>query len=259
MRARLSVAGSSSAVPRPGRANSGYLFRADRTTIAVDLGSGALSRARELVNIAELDAVVISHMHADHFFDLIPLRYALRYEISRAPLPVYLPPGGIDVLKAIARPLKDASDFFDNVLQLHEYAAGTPVSINDVTISFAPTVHYIPAYAMRLESQSGILGFSADTAPCENVVRLVRDADVFLCESALGSDGEEDAADRGHLNAREAGELAQKASVLHLVLTHYDATANPVDMRDAAAKVFSGPITVADDGVEIVLRRDGAN
>jgi ribonuclease BN (tRNA processing enzyme) len=106
---------------------------------------------------------------------------------------------------------------------------------------------------MRLESPSGVLGFSADTAPCEAVSDLVRNADVFLCEAALGSDGEEEDGDRGHLNAREAGDLAAKAGVKHLVLTHYDSRANAVDMRDAAAREFSGPITVADDGVEIAL------
>jgi ribonuclease BN (tRNA processing enzyme) len=208
---------------------------------------------REAIDLAQLDAVFISHMHADHFFDLIPLRYALRYEVERSPLPVYLPPGGIDVLKAVARPLKDTGDFFNPLFDLHEYSVDGPVAIGDIRARFAPTVHYIPAYAMRLESPSGVLGFSADTAPCEAVSDLVRNADVFLCEAALGSDGEEDKSDRGHLNAREAGNLAAEAGVRHLVLTHYDARANAVDMRDAAARAFSGPITVADDGVEIAL------
>jgi ribonuclease BN (tRNA processing enzyme) len=252
--ARLYIAGSSSAVPRPGRANSGYLLRAPDCAIAIDLGSGALARLREAIEIQDLTAVVISHMHADHFIDLIALRYALRYELERSgPLPVYLPPGAISVLSQVVRPLKETDNFFGGVFDLHEYNPGEPLALGGCSLRFAKTVHYIPAYAMRVGTRSGVLGFSADTAPCDAVAELVRSADLFLCEAALGARGAEDG-ERGHLNAREAGEMAERARVKHLVLTHYSAAASPVDMHDAAASAYSGAITIADDGLELPLR-----
>jgi ribonuclease BN (tRNA processing enzyme) len=192
-------------------------------------------------------------MHADHFFDLVPLRYALRYEMKRSkPLPVYLPPGGIRIARTIGRPLNEDTDFYDGVLDLREYSAEETLRTGGYTVRFAPTVHYIPAYAMRIEIGAIVFGYSADTAPCDAVPQLVREADVFLCESALGASGSERGR-RGHLNAREAGELARRANVRHLLLTHYSAKADAGALRAAAARAYDGRITVADDGMEIAL------
>ena len=87
---RLTIAGSSSSIPRPDRACSSYLVDDGETSIVLDLGTGAFSNLRRYVDYDRLGAVVISHMHADHFIDLIPLRYALRYGPRRrsAKLPV---------------------------------------------------------------------------------------------------------------------------------------------------------------------------
>lgn len=250
---RLYVAGSSSAVPRPGRANSGYILRTPGCTLALDFGTGVFSRVRQYVEPPELDALVISHMHADHFFDIVPLRYALRYEMQRAiPLPVYLPPDGIAIAQTIGSPLKETADFYDGVLDLREYAADRELHVGDCTIRFAQTVHYVPAYAMRIETGHGVVAYSADTAPCDGVAQLIEGADLFLCETALGAHGVE-RGERGHLNAREAGELARAAQVRHLVLTHYGSNAKPDALRSAAEEVFSGAITVADDGMELAL------
>lgn len=251
--AHLYIAGSSSAVPRPGRANSGYLLQSAECNIAIDFGSGVLSRMRQTIEPTQLDAIVISHMHADHFFDLVPLRYALKYEMQRAaPLTVYLPPGGIAAARAIGKPLKDEGDFYDGVLDLREYDPAQTLEIGGCRVRFAKTVHYVDAYAMRVETPTGALGFSADTAPCEAVVELVRRADVFLCEASLGPSGRE-RGERGHSNAHEAGQMASDAGVGHLALTHYSARANPVELRSAAAAIFDGPVTVVDDGVTIPL------
>lgn len=249
----LYIAGSSSAVPRPGRANSGYLLRAGGVALAIDFGTGAFSRLREKIDPAALDAIVVSHMHADHFFDIVPMRYALRYEMERGePLPVYLPPGGIGVINTIGNPLKESDDFYDGVFRMREYDAAGTLRIGDCSIRFAPTVHYIPAYAMRIETPSGVFAYSADTAPCDAVARLAAGADLFLCESSLGASGTENG-QRGHVNASEAGEIAQSAGVKHLVLTHYSAKTNADALKAAAQKTFSGRVSVADDGMEFTL------
>lgn len=202
----------------------------------------------------DLDAIVISHMHADHFIDLIQLRYALKYELKRAErLPVYLPPAGILTLTHVAHPLKETPDFFGEVFDLQEYAPGSRLEIGDCTISFAPTQHYIPAYALRAESPSGTFVYSSDTALCETVPELARGADLFLCEAALGPFGVETGSVKGHSSAKDAGEMAASAGVKHLVLTHYGTAADPVEMLAAARAAFEGEITVADDGLDVPL------
>ena len=106
---RLIVAGSSSSVPRPDRACSSYLIEDGESSVVFDLGSGSLANLRRYVDYDRVGAIVISHMHADHFLDLIPLRYALRYgsRQRKAKLPIYLPPGGLATLKRLVSAFAD--------------------------------------------------------------------------------------------------------------------------------------------------------
>lgn len=251
---RLAVLGSSSAVPRPGRANSGYLLLTERTALVLDLGTGAFSRLRSVADASQIDAVLISHMHADHFLDLVPLRYAMKYEIKRqAPLPVYLPPQGRTALEEVVHPFGQDGSFFEGIIDIGAYAEDTLLSIGDCRISFYATRHYIPAYAMRVETPGGVFAFSADSAPCEALAKAAKGARMFLCEAALGPRGSE-RGKRGHLSAAEAGKIGADAGVEHLVLTHYGARADLAELRAAAAETFAGRITVADDGMELALQ-----
>ena len=78
-------------MPRPGGASSSYLVRSDATAVLLDFGTGAFANLLLVLDPSRVDAIVVSHMHADHFFDLVPLRYALKYG-SRSPgrlLPVW--------------------------------------------------------------------------------------------------------------------------------------------------------------------------
>jgi ribonuclease BN (tRNA processing enzyme) len=199
-----------------------------------------------LQDLATIDAVLISHMHADHFFDLVPLRYALKYQVQRrTALPVLIPPGGMKTLHSIVSPFAKGGSFFDGIMKITEYPPNRPLHIGDAGITLAKTRHYIDAYAMRV-------GSGDRAAPEQRVVELARDADLFLCEAALGATGEERGR-RGHCNAKEAAAMAAQAGVKHLVLTHYPAGVRPSDVKRAARSAFSGEITMADDGMQIAL------
>jgi ribonuclease BN (tRNA processing enzyme) len=252
----LLIVGSSSAVPRPNRANSSYLLRSENLALAIELGSGALSKLLAAQDVTALDALLVSHMHADHFFDIVPLRYALKYEMRRErALQAYLPPGGRRKLASVVAPFAKNGSFFDGVMDVAEYLPASGLRIGDARISFAKTRHYIDAYAMRIQLPGSTFAFSSDTAPVQNVIDLVRGADLFLCECALGADGRESGS-RGHSNAKEAGAMAQAAGVKHLVLTHYSASSRAADLKQAAKSAFNGKITVADDGMELVVKEE---
>ncbi len=249
----LHIVGSSSAVPRPNGACSSYLVRSKTLAIALDLGSGALGKLLVTQSPANLDAIVISHMHADHFFDLVPLRYALKYAITRSRrLPVFLPPRGTKTLRSVVAPFAKTGSFFEEVVDVREYDPAKTLRIGHARIRFAKTRHYIAAYAMRIEVDGDTVAFSADTAPAESVVQLARGSGVFLCESGLGAEGIERGR-RGHSNASEAGDMAQNAGARHLVLTHYPTGCKAAQLLRAARRTFSGPVTVAEDGLEIPL------
>jgi ribonuclease BN (tRNA processing enzyme) len=253
---RVRIVGSSSSLPRPGRACSCYLVRTNGVKLLLDLGPGALAKLLETLQYDELDAVVISHMHPDHFLDLVPLRYCLRYGTHepRAPLPVWLPPGARTRLFSLSAALESDGDemFFDGVLDLLEYDPSEELRIGDVALTFAKTVHYIDAYAMRLEHAGKCLCYSADTAPSENVVALARDADLFLCEVTVGL-GVERGPARGHLSAVEAAAMAQRARARRLALTHYGAGCLAIALEEAARTEYHGPCVVVDDGTDFDL------
>ncbi len=246
---RLHVVGSSASVPRPGRACSCYLLRTREATLLFDLGSGALANLHETIEYSDLDAVLISHMHADHFLDLIPLRYGLKYGplMREDRMPLWLPPGGEAMLRklcsAFAREGK--GDFLNEVFDVKEYDPKRPLEVGDVRVTFRKTVHYIDAYAMRAERSGASIVYSADTAPCDEVVEHAKNCSLFLCEASLGL-GEE-IAPRGHSSAAEAGHMARLAGAHRLVLTHYGSEYAPRELEEAGQEAFGGPCAVVDD------------
>jgi ribonuclease BN (tRNA processing enzyme) len=206
------------------------------------------------MDYAALDAVVITHMHADHFLDLIPLRYGLTYgpSLRPAPLPVWLPAGGSVVLQRVCEGFarEGRSDFL-STFDIREYDESSSLTVGEIGLRFARVRHYIEAFAVRVESAGATLTYSGDTAPCDELVGLARGVDLFLCEAALGTGGED--APRGHLCAREAGEIATAARVRALALTHYPAECAAEHLRTHATEAFDGPVTIVDDGFEVAL------
>jgi ribonuclease BN (tRNA processing enzyme) len=185
----VTVLGSSSSIPRPARASSSYLVRAAQTSVVLDLGTGAFSNLRRYLAADGLDAVVVSHMHPDHFIDLIPLRYALRYgpRSNRRRVSLYLPPQGELVLRrmvAAFAPEAD-SDFLADVYDVREYDPDAALEIGAVRVRFAPTAHYIPTFAIRCDVEGASVAYSADTAPAAAVATLAAGSDLFLCEATL--------------------------------------------------------------------------
>ena len=194
-------------------------------------------------------------MHADHFIDLIPLRYALRYGVRRRreKLPLYLPPDGLTMLKTLVSAFADeGGEFITDVYDVHEYDPSKPLRLGSARIRFAHTAHYIPAFAMRWEAGGNVVTYSADTAPDDRVIALARESDVFLCEATL-LHGETEHGMRGHCTAEEAADMARHAGVKKLILTHYGDESTRRDLDEAARAVFDGDVLVADDHHVIVL------
>jgi ribonuclease BN (tRNA processing enzyme) len=248
---RVTVAGSSCSVPRVDRACSAYLIEDGEFAFSLDFGTGAFANMRRYVDYDKLDAVVISHMHADHFLDLIPLRYAVRYGSKKRThrLPVWMPPGGIAMLRSITNAFANEGngDFLDEAFDLREFDPAQPLPIGHGRLRFAPTTHYITSFAIRYERNGTSITYSADTAPDQRVVELARGTDLFLCEATLLADEQEHGGIRGHSSSKDAGQMAADAGVARLVLTHYSQDATSHDLEDGAKTIYKGDIVVADD------------
>jgi ribonuclease BN (tRNA processing enzyme) len=113
------------------------------------------------------------------------------------------------------------------------------------------------SHAMRVQSSSGaVLTFSSDVAPCAQLIEAARDADLFMCESAMLEAAQDDAnpALRGHMSAAEAGAAAKQAGAKRLLITHYRSSPK----RDAhhlaaAGATFGGPVELAREGQTYVV------
>ncbi|HKU81800.1 MAG TPA: MBL fold metallo-hydrolase [Candidatus Tumulicola sp.] len=249
---QLRAIGSSSSVPRPGRACSSYLVRDGASAVVLDLGSGAFGKLRAALDYPSIDAVAVSHMHADHFLDLIPLRYGMTYGPFRRErrLPLFLPPGGETRLRELCRAFdrEGKGDFLDGVYDVAEYDPGAALEIGTIRLTFAPARHFIEAYAIRAQTTTASVTYSGDTSPCDSIVECARGSDLFLCEATLGTGTE--TGERGHCSAAEAGTMARSAGVARLALTHYGGQEDPPALRRAARAEFGGDVTVVDDGLE---------
>jgi ribonuclease BN (tRNA processing enzyme) len=248
---RVTVAGSSCSIPRIGKACSAYLVEDDGFRFSLDFGTGAFANIRQYADYDALDAVVISHMHADHFLDLIPLRYAIKYGPRRrqAPLPVWVPPGAEAMLRTMASAFEreDGDDFLDAAFDVREFDPAKPLPMGDGALRFCLTTHYIEAYAIRYDRNGTSVTYSADTAPDARVVALARETNLFVCEATLLAGAEEAGGVRGHSSAADAARMASEAGCERLALTHYSEDARQADLDGGARPLFAGEIIVADD------------
>lgn len=254
---RMTVLGGSAAWPNPGQGCSSYLFSTDGTRVVVDCGPATLIELRKHVDYHTIDAIVISHCHSDHMLDLVPYRYGLRYGPNRSVrrIPLWLPPGGPAFLARLAEALgssEGAATFWTDVFDVHEYDPRAKLDLNAMTVTFTPTQHYIDCYAMRLESRGGRrLFYSADTGSIDPLVDPARDCAVALIEATIDvhDDGPVDL--RGHITPEQAGELACRARVGHLVLTHLWSERPESALLAAVRTTYGGPVTIAKPGLTI--------
>ena len=241
----LTVLGCSGTFPGPESPCSGYLVEHDGFRLVLDLGAGALGALQRHVDLLDVDAVYVSHLHADHCIDLVAYSYARRFHPKGVPptLPVYGPEGTAQrICGAFEEPpqmgLLDVYDF-------REVPVGEQ-TIGPFTVRTVRTNHPIECHALRIEAGGRSLTYSGDTGVCDDLVELARGTDLFLCEASWphGPDNPPGV----HLSGREAGEHAQRAEVGRLMLTHLVAFSDPEVIVEEARAAFDGSVERAECG-----------
>ncbi|HEX6507819.1 MAG TPA: MBL fold metallo-hydrolase [Chloroflexota bacterium] len=245
---QLRIVGASPAYPNPGEACSAYLVETDRARILLECGHGSVGVLRTMTDLTELSAIIISHMHPDHYFDLVPLKYLDQFVSHRSsPLPLHLPPDGESVLRSLGESAGLPEDFFSS-FDVIEYDPDSPLVIGDVALRFAPTRHFISGYAMRFRSEDGEkdLFYSSDTGWDDPLVTFARGAALGLVEATHANGLDEDV-DGGHLSPRLAGRFAREAEMRRLVLTHFP---SPLATRveSEAQQAFGRQVELAREG-----------
>jgi ribonuclease BN (tRNA processing enzyme) len=232
---RVHVVGCSPAWPNPGGAQSGYLVEEDGRRLLLDCGPGVLPRLRRLEAWPRVDAIVITHFHLDHWGDVVPWAFGGLFGAGReveAP-ELWLPRGGSETLHGL-----DPVLYANAILELfpvHEYEEKTPFSAAGFDLVAYRLLHYaVETYGLRVSDGERTLAYSADSAPCDGLVELARDADLFLCEATLA---QPEQGIRGHLTANEALDAFAESGAHRFVVIHRP---DELPLPDGVERAYDG-------------------
>ncbi|MEG9248686.1 MBL fold metallo-hydrolase [Arthrobacter sp. Soc17.1.1.1] len=264
---KLTIVGCSGSFPGPQSPASCYLLSAEwegRTwRILLDLGNGSLGALQRYMDLREIDAVFLSHLHPDHCMDLCGLHVAVHWDPSGWGLPripVWGPAATADRMASAYGLELDPGMHEDFDFRSWEDRSG--VSVGPFTITPYRVLHPIEeAYALRVEvteadgqggSRPHVLTYSGDTDACDGLVDAAKDADVFLCEAAF-HEGRDDAITGVHLTGKRAGDVATRASAKRLLLTHLPVWNDANVAVSEARESYEGHLAVAVAGVSYTV------
>jgi ribonuclease BN (tRNA processing enzyme) len=245
---RLTVVGSASAwTRRPGHASSCYLIEDGDRAIVLDMGQGAFAELSRYRDPASLDAVMASHLHPDHFVDLVPLRHYLKYEAEQTQrIEIH---GPAELAARLDGLFADRG--FLGAVRVVSLGPGTR-EVAGFTVEAAHVTHIPDSYAFRVsKSDRPGLVYSGDCGVADDLLPLIRPGDVLLCEAAYGA---APAADPIHLNAAAAASVAARGGAARLLLTHLHDRADRAAAAKVASEVFAAKVDFAEPGMQVDIR-----
>ncbi len=248
---KVTVLGSAGSHPGNGRACSSYLISADDHHLLLDCGNGSVANLMDAVDPADIDAVIISHLHPDHFVDLYGLHYALRFHRDGAKkVDVHAPAGARELMTSLL--LGDAGESFTRHLPLHVVAAGDLLDIGPFDVELFAANHPIETVASRVTVDGRIVAFSGDSGRTDELIACADSADLFICDSTWVS---RDAPfpEGVHMTGTEAGQHASAAGAERLMVTHVFPQREPEQAAADAETVYDGYVWVAVDREEYEL------
>ncbi len=252
---KLTIVGCAGSFPSKDSPASCYLLEAPfegRTyRLLIDLGSGSLGNLQRFCDLRDIDAIAISHMHADHCFDLSGLHVISKYHPQGAyrQIPLYAPPAS----RAQMAMIYGIDDEVDVVPQfaLNDWASDETVQLGPFEVTPRQVVHPIAAYGMRISAGGRTLVYSADTGPTEMLVDFVRGADVFLCEASFVESATNPP--ELHLTGAEAGHYAKAGGVGRLLVTHIPAWTDRAEVESDVKSTWDGPYDLVTAGEQYVI------
>ena len=240
---RLTVIGCRGGSPKKNEACSGYLLEAEEMRLLLDCGSGVLGVLQNVAEVTEINHIILSHYHYDHFSDAGSAVYArlvnMQLGNTTEKLHLYAP--------------KD--DLFFNTLEMPPYSEVQEINesrvceIGPFQIRFLKTKHPIECYAMKVAVGGKILVYTADTAYLEGLVEFAQNADILIAECSLysGISGEK----AGHMNSLEVARLARDAGVKQLIYTHLPIYGNCDELKQDILQIYDGAVTKAEKLLEM--------
>ncbi len=247
---RLTVIGCSGSFPGPDSPASSYLLEQQGFRLLIDLGNGALGPLQRHTRLAGINAICLSHLHADHCLDLCGYWVAQTYapDGPGPRIPVFGPAG-------TAHRMAQAYGLDEHPGMTHAFDFGTlhpgTREIGPFRVTLAHMNHPVETFGFRIEAGGRAIAYSADTGPTAALTGLARGADLMLCEASfLAGPGLPEGV---HLTAGQAAQHAAQAGAGHLVLTHLVPWNDRERSRAEAAAAFGGQLSLATSGLVIDL------
>lgn len=210
----LTILGNSGTCPIKDGACSSYLLEIDGIKLLIDMGNGSITKLQHKCNLEEIDSVIISHLHFDHFADLVPYKYALE---TKKEMGAQIKP---KLLMIPEVPL-----WLNEILEQNEIFYIKTISDDvrthkdNIEIIFKKVPHLIDSFAICIKNGNSKFVYSSDSGDCDEIVEIAKDADLFLCEATLLEKDYKGL--KHHLTAAKAAKIAAKANVKRLLLTHF--------------------------------------
>jgi ribonuclease BN (tRNA processing enzyme) len=246
----LDVVGAGPAyTDRLGASGASYLLRADGTNLLLDLGQGSFPRLASLLPPEALDAIVVSHLHPDHFVDLVALRHYLRFEREPARVRVIGPAGLGDRLDA----LHGEPGFSAASLDVEAVAEGT-FRVGAFTVRAGPVTHTQSSFGYRVsvggDDAIGLV-YTGDCGRATDVDPLAEPGDVLLTEVSFGPGPVPPGAQ--HLDAPAVGALATRIRASRVLLTHLQMGFDRGETVATVCERYDGPVVLVEPGYETTI------
>lgn len=232
---------------RDGASGSAYLLRLGEEFLLLDLGQGSFPRLFRHLDPSALLGVVVSHLHPDHFIDLVPLRHYLRYEFDPPRrVTVYGPTGLADRLDR----LHAVPGFTAEALDTVDLGAGRR-TVGPLELESSLVLHTDESYAFRVAPLAApdapALVYSGDCGRAEDLEPLLRRGDVLLTEVSFGPGPVVQGAH--HLDGPAIGRLAVRCEVGRVLLTHIQMGFDPAaTVRSVHEAGYDGPVEMVWPG-----------
>lgn len=246
---KLTIIGCAGSFPAPDTPCSAYLVEAEGYRLLIDFGTGSLGELQKHVDPHLIDAVIVTHLHADHFFDACGYAVMRRYapQAPKHPVPLYGPTGvGQRIVAAYGGQGELCHPSLHDVYDFRELQPGS-FSLGPLSITVDRVAHPVETYGVRVDHAGSSLAYTSDSGPCQALESLGAHCDVLLAEASYleGRDNPKDV----HLTGKEAGEYATKTGAERLLLTHL---VEPWGSRERtlaeARAAYTGPVEVVEPG-----------
>lgn len=247
---KVTIIGRWGAYPAKGEATSCYLIEVEQYKFVLDLGSGSLSQLSKLIDLSEIDAVFISHLHADHVADLMTLQYAALVDSQlgkrKKKLDIYL------------NDLEECIHFeHPESLNISRIHAGSEIKIESILFSFCETIHDIPTLAVKIQWENQTIVYTSDTAYSEKVALFANAANLLIAECSFYASQQSVAIN--HSTSTDVAKIMNLANPKKTILTHLPHYGCHQQLVEEVMELTNYPVELAKSLMEIKLRGEVNN